>query len=137
MLANSGSQGSISHICKTVPPDPDLAPTPNEVGVSLFEKPARNVNDDLHPSLVGHIQKLSKALRVQGRIFVSTEEALRVVPFFVQLNQADTLSPQTIQFLFIPFADLPWLLARIFTKVVRTLARQVPGYEMLAHASMD
>src|SRR5579871_1043439 len=62
-----------------------------KVGIPSLDESARQINDDLHSTLVRHLKKLAEAVWVYWRILIRAQQPLRVVPLFVQLDQADPL----------------------------------------------
>ena len=78
-----------------------------------------------------------KAGGIERGKFVAAEQALGVVPFLVNLDQADTAVAQPIKLLLVPGVGFPGLAAGILAQVVAALAWQVVGNRVLTQTAAD
>src|SRR5207244_199409 len=112
-------------------------PFRSKIRISLFKESARSIYDHLDAAPVRQIDEPAKSGGIERSEFVRSEQALRVTPLFVQLDQADAVILQAIELLDVPIVNLPGRSARILAKVVRTLAWQVAGDQMLPQTALN
>ncbi len=80
-----------------------------------------------------HIDKAFETGRVQWREPVAAKEPECVVPLLEDLDQADAVVPQPVEFLLVVVVGSPRLSAGVLAQVVARLAWQVAGDQVFPH----
>jgi len=108
-----------------------------KTGIRSLQEAGRGIRQELHPSIVCHLDEAAGRGRVGRSVLIAPEQTRRVGEFVEHLDQLDAMIAQPVEFLFIIRSERPRLPRGILAEVVAALRRQIVGNQMRAHTRAD